>query len=919
MRRKFKKTVTMLASLTISVAQIQTPAMADVSVKKNIASGQTEENNAAVIDTNNGTVVNNDKKGVIEDNNNLVETNYGVIKENNEGAVVEKNNEGGVVEHNNENAQVTLNLGTINVNEGEVGGSGKNTVNHGTIKDNQADLELNAGAEDGEMLDLPDYEGATIESNSAVISINNGIIGTNEADGDVIENNGRIGINLGTVKTNTGEIELNKETVEGNYDGGIIYENSTSGHIEVNGEDSSVEKNYGQIDENQEDGTVNLNTGYIDTNSGTIGVYEEVDEKTEGDFYHHTDDGNFFVDSYSGNYGNIDTNEESGIISYNAGTADKEKLSGEMGAPEEVSEEFAGGTVSVNKGLIIVNNGTVEANNGTVGTNLQDGVVANHKGGIVNKNEGKVYNYGGTVTDKSTGTEYFSVLINSGNNIRQTGGNNLESYEDEKWLGQKGNTQSNTEIILTPSSDYYISDISIPKSLKDYVSVNKNTNGTWTISIKSGMNISLNVNALYNNSGSDDDHEDSDTKKSGSDNNKNNNSLTINLTDLSGNHMQIKDNNGNHLNMDLSKVLIHLSDKTLALNSFNSPMGIDPNDIQGFGKVNLSAIFNETNASEVSIPVGASVKAGTTYMIAFTDGTTKEVKCEIDGILMLPVEQGTGELTFIIYGKAPSPAGPGSQANPEPVKQTQPDSNNTPLGPVDDIGFHSSDIIDYQSLTAEALSTSAQIQNLPVEVQTSKNNGTNVDLNSFNAGLVSVDSGAHSLYGGAGNDEIWSHNHDVIINGYGTDSVYGGAGEDILHGGAGNDIQILNSIDSSQNGNLYEISPANGGFGADTISGLNISQQAQNVAANGKDTNTMTFDGQLQNSQAKSVVETRAATTAFINAGADMLASQGFQQAADSTALESDSSSNKSNMNSNTGGFTPFAAFNGGSLRAETG
>lgn len=71
---------------------------------------------------------------------------------------------------------------------------------------------------------------------------------------------------------------------------------------------------------------------------------------------------------------------------------------------------------------------------------------------------------------------------------------------------------------------------------------------------------------------------------------------------------------------------------------------------------------------------------------------------------------------------------------------------------------------------------------------------------------------------------------------------------------------------------------------------------------------------------AKSLVETRAATTTFINAGADMLASQGFKQAANAVAVEAaEQSKNGSDGGTGGGGFTPFAAFGGSSMRAESG
>ena len=79
---------------------------------------------------------------------------------------------------------------------------------------------------------------------------------------------------------------------------------------------------------------------------------------------------------------------------------------------------------------------------------------------------------------------------------------------------------------------------------------------------------------------------------------------------------------------------------------------------------------------------------------------------------------------------------------------------------------------------------------------------------------------------------------------------------------------------------------------------------------------------------AKSLVETRAATTTFVNAGADMLASQGFAQAANAVALDAAESKQDSAAADgkqtgvsapSAGAFTPFAAFGGSSLRAESG
>ncbi|MBP5199855.1 MAG: autotransporter domain-containing protein [Schwartzia sp.] len=69
----------------------------------------------------------------------------------------------------------------------------------------------------------------------------------------------------------------------------------------------------------------------------------------------------------------------------------------------------------------------------------------------------------------------------------------------------------------------------------------------------------------------------------------------------------------------------------------------------------------------------------------------------------------------------------------------------------------------------------------------------------------------------------------------------------------------------------------------------------------------------------KSVVETKAATTTFINAGADMLAFQGFSEAANAVAMEMAENAKNGTGAQPVGGFTPFAAFGGSSLRAESG
>ncbi|WP_026759789.1 autotransporter outer membrane beta-barrel domain-containing protein [Selenomonas ruminantium] len=101
----------------------------------------------------------------------------------------------------------------------------------------------------------------------------------------------------------------------------------------------------------------------------------------------------------------------------------------------------------------------------------------------------------------------------------------------------------------------------------------------------------------------------------------------------------------------------------------------------------------------------------------------------------------------------------------------------------------------------------------------------------------------------------------------------------------------------------------------DTSYKFAITQEATAVTATVADkTETSNTD------RAKSLVETRAAGTTFVNAGADMLASQGFAQAANAVAIEAAENVSKEAAGAPAANaFTPFAAFGGSSFRAQTG
>ncbi|MBE6002899.1 MAG: hypothetical protein E7232_02240 [Lachnospiraceae bacterium] len=691
MRRKFKKAVTLLASLTISVSQIQTPAMAE-NVEKDTQKEVVDP--GETIDTNNGEICIN--YGTVKDNSSNIGENKGKV-EDNKGSV--KTNEG-TIDTNHENAEVGVNTGEIGTNKGLVGSEDRNeTINHGTIDKNETHLEINAGKNDTRKLDWNDekkaaYTGGTIKDNNSDVSINNGTIESNNTKGSVEENNGTITENYGSVTDNNngaviddnqgavttnygkinennsevsdnfGEVNVNNGEISNNDEGGYVKQNL--GIIGTNDNGGFVDRNYGSIEENGENGQVSINIGNIEQNYGLVGRYSEdldPDNLTSKD----VDES---IPTGLGNFGEI--TENYGIITKNAGKDDAKHAD----LSSEDLEDFEGGNVGTNTGLIIINNGTVEINeedglifenNGTVNENTatvtinsQSGIVANYEGGVVAKNTGKVYNYGGVIKDKSTGTEYFSVSITSGSNMSRSGGSNLVKYEDDLWLGQTGTDRSYTEIIITPSSDYALSTIKVPDSLKDNVSVSRNRDGSWTIRVTSGTNISFSIpNAIYvagNDDSGDDSGDDGRNPKPGNNNPDNNNNP------IPGQDQKdtppVTDNLGNTLNVDLSQIIKSFPDKTTAMNStFSSPMSLDLNQIQGYGTISLKKLFEASPTSEtITVPVAANVKAGTTYKIYFSNGTSIDIACSQDGLLSLTLENSSQDLSFIIYGEALTPS-----------------------------------------------------------------------------------------------------------------------------------------------------------------------------------------------------------------------------------------------------------------------
>ena len=479
------------------------------------------ENTGTVGDVQNPTDANQGNAGTIYENSGTVTLNSGVIGTNTEGSI--ETNTGTVgwigvketgevwVEGGGNEGHIDTNSGTVVINTGDIDqntASGtvgvldqnntpvEGTGNFGNIDTNKGTVTFNAGAGDlpesepeavvigeggGESGADPtesDYTGATIGTNEGTVLVNNGLIGTNS---------GVIDTNTGTVVDNleSGTVKENAAPTEDDEDGGNIGTNS--GKVEENNGTVTTNKTGGEIIENN--GLVETNSGVIDTNSGTVGlVANEAGNPVKG----------------TGNFGEIDTN--SGTVVYNDGDATIGANTGTVhdnfGTVEENSGkvDYNRGTVEENSGTVIYNDGTIgslddetgkmeSGNIGKVSRNGEAGVMLNLKGGTVNENMGEVYNYGGEV-QAGLGTEYFSVEIVNTTTYTKDESSGLKEAYGQQWLGQTGRTQTTATVILTPAEGYKITLIA---GLSDNVKAQRNDDGTWTLTIKSGSNITINV------------------------------------------------------------------------------------------------------------------------------------------------------------------------------------------------------------------------------------------------------------------------------------------------------------------------------------------------------------------------------------------------------------------------------------------
>ena len=516
----------------------------------NSGGGSIGENTGTVGDVQNPIDANQGNAGTISENSGVVTLNSGVIGTNTETGSIETNTGTvgwmGVEETGEVWVEGGGNYGNIDNNKGTV------TFNAGAgdlpESEPEAFVIVEGGGESGADPTESDYTGATIGTNEGTVLVNNGTVTTNKTDGEIIENNGLIETNSGVIDTNTGTVVDNLESgtvkenaapTEDDKDGGNIGTNS--GTVEENNGTVTTNKTGGEIIENN--GLVETNSGVIDTNTGTVvdnledGTIKENTAPTEDD----KDGGNIGTNSgtVEENKGTVETNTEKGIVENNSGTVGL--VANEAGNPVKGTGNFGtidtnsgtvvyndgdatigantgtvhdnSGTVEENSGMVENNRGTVEENSGTVdknggtvgsvdetgkmksgntGTvsrNDESGVVLNLEDGIVMKSYGEVYNYGGEVKE-GYGTEYFSVEIVNTTTYTKDESSGLKEAYGQQWLGQTGSTQTTATVILTPAEGYKITLIA---GLSDNVKAQRNDDGTWTLTIKSGSNITINV------------------------------------------------------------------------------------------------------------------------------------------------------------------------------------------------------------------------------------------------------------------------------------------------------------------------------------------------------------------------------------------------------------------------------------------
>lgn len=274
--------------------------------------------------------------------------------------------------------------------------------------------------------------GTIVTNNGTVYNYDTGTVTTN--NGTVTDNYGTVTTNNGTVTTNYsgGKVTYNKQIITGNE--GYVYGNDGTVTINI----GTINFNRNSVDTNAPSGTIDTNRGSVAANSGTI---------TTNDNYY----GNEVVDE---NYGKIELNKSTVRINY--------------------------GTVTANAAGGIVRNLTSSVSIGTVGTNS----------GEVYEEYIVGYGCGSVGTNTSTGTEYFQVLIYIPNIHTAVSSTGLKSAFGKQWLGEAAGVQATAAVTLTPAEGYEIKEIS---GLPSNVTASKNADGTWTLTVTSGIYTNINI------------------------------------------------------------------------------------------------------------------------------------------------------------------------------------------------------------------------------------------------------------------------------------------------------------------------------------------------------------------------------------------------------------------------------------------
>ncbi|OON85642.1 hypothetical protein BXO88_11170 [Oribacterium sp. C9] len=468
------------------------------------------------------------------------------------------------------------------------------------------------------------------------------IEGENNTDYDrneasIATNNAEIGTNNSTITTNNGDITTNNGTVGTN-----------NGDITSNVEHGTVQSNHGTIGTNSAEATKNEQS-----DSEQIQAINETTEESGGVMYNH---------------GTINVN--SGFVQFNG----VNEYSDLLAIPETPQEETTA-IIKNNTGTVYNNGDFVQdgSDQNAIVINyeggfvtMNNGIVENYSGGKVGHNNGTVYNYGGIIVeDGGEGTEYFSVTVSAGDGLTTDYSNDgFTKYNDARWLGKsyvpeqeslKVVRESST-VTVTPKSGYEISSFSIPDKYSKYVSATKNSDGSWTLTVTSGMNIELSpiatrMGGVYVDVSVNSDHDDDGGRPTTSDRsapvmNEIPAALTVNSVDFGGQGLEAP----------LSEVLTPI-DNLSAINNFSAAGAqlLSTENMMACGVVDFKNAFVNSATGSVDVPVTANVVEGQTYTVALSDGTTIQVTCTANGILNIPFAANAQNLTFIIYGLQANP------------------------------------------------------------------------------------------------------------------------------------------------------------------------------------------------------------------------------------------------------------------------